>query len=124
MADQACGYVGARLVTINDADENRLLVEALTAVVVNNATFPPTDLDPFGNVRIWIGLRFQTAMDDSFWNDGTRVDQGYNPSGAILPLYPNSCYAIWCRRDYCGWQPQPCTNSLPGLICEVRGVFV
>lgn len=84
--------------------------------------FSPGELDSIGNLRLWIGLYFQTSLSDSFWQDGTRADE--NPLAFKVSLQlPQTCYAMHCRTGYCDWQPIWCGTSLPGFICEVRGAY-
>ncbi|GIL64763.1 hypothetical protein Vafri_18645 [Volvox africanus] len=117
-ADQNCQNINGRLVTINDVNEYRLMINTVFNATISGA-FSSTDLDSFGNVRVWIGLFYTSSLDTSFWTDGTRADQGFNPD-AILTSYTYSCYAIWCRIGFCAWQPQWCGGGLPAYICEIR----
>ncbi|PNH06680.1 hypothetical protein TSOC_006894 [Tetrabaena socialis] len=121
LADLACVGINGRLVTLNTISENNAVIDFINNVTRTNSTFTPTDLDIFGNLRVWIGLRFDSSADNSWWTDGTRVDQGFQYGNALNPGLPNSCYAIWTRSDFWVWQPQPCYQNLPAFMCEVAG---
>ncbi|PNW84726.1 hypothetical protein CHLRE_03g156200v5 [Chlamydomonas reinhardtii] len=117
-----CTKINGRLVTPNNEAEFRMLVNKVYDVYTTNTTFSPGELDSIGNLRLWIGLYFQTSLSDSFWQDGTRADE--NPLAFKVSLQlPQTCYAMHCRTGYCDWQPIWCGTSLPGFICEVRGAY-
>ncbi|KAG2440239.1 hypothetical protein HXX76_004351 [Chlamydomonas incerta] len=121
-ANFMCTKINGRLVTPNSDAEYRMILNKVFEVYSANTTFTPGELDNIGNLRLWIGLFFQTSLADSFWQDGTRADQ--NPLAYKVSLQlPQTCYAIHCRSNFCDWLPIWCGTYLPGFLCEVRGAY-
>ncbi|XP_046378823.2 macrophage mannose receptor 1-like [Haliotis rufescens] len=101
-----CGYQGAKLASIIDDGENKMVYSIIPKSLANHGHF------------VWIGLNDQAIEMKFVWQDGQPVSYTHwarnEPNNWMG--HDEDCVAMSADHPY--WQDRVCSQSLSGAVCK------